>query len=167
MTLTLILTRHAKSSWGDADLADHDRLLNKRGRASAKAIGRWMADHGLVPDEVLCSGALRTRQTWTHIAETMVGDPEAQFTDALYLADADAMRNVLAMAEGKTVMMVAHNPGSAYMARKLVAEAPDHAKFSHYPTGATAVIEFDVDDWAEVQWKSGRVVEFVVPRELI
>ena len=57
MTLTLILTRHAKSSWGDADLEDHARPLNKRGRASAKAIGRWIADHGITPQEVLCSDA--------------------------------------------------------------------------------------------------------------
>ena len=97
----------------------------------------------------------------------MVGDPVAQFTDALYLADPDTMRNVLAMAEGASVMMVAHNPGSASLARRLVAEAPDHGKFSHFPTGATAVIEFDADNWSDVQWKSGRVVEFVVPRELI
>lgn len=167
MTLTLILTRHAKSSWSDADLDDHSRPLNKRGRASAKAIGRWLAGHGDTPDEVLCSDAARTRETWALVSDKLVGSPKVSYLPELYLADPEDMLAVLRKASAARVMMVAHNPGSANMARRL-ASAPDpHPKFQHYPTAATSVIEFDADTWADVDWGKGRVVEFVVPRELI
>lgn len=167
MTLSLILTRHAKSSWSDADLDDHSRPLNKRGRASAKAIGRWLADHRYTPEEVLCSNAERTRETWALIADKLVGVPAAEYKPTLYLADPETMLAELRGASAQTVMMVAHNPGSAYMARRLVAEPHPHEKFHHYPTAATAVITFDADSWADVSWGTGRVAEFVVPRELI
>lgn len=167
MTLTLILTRHAKSSWGDADLDDHSRPLNKRGRASAKAIGRWLADHGHTPGAVLCSDAERTRETWALIADKLVGVPVANYKSTLYLADPETMLAELRHMTAETVMMVAHNPGSAYMARRLAAEPHPHEKFHHYPTASTSVIEFDAASWADVTWGAGRVVDFVVPRELI
>lgn len=167
MTLTLILTRHAKSSWGDADLDDHSRPLNKRGRASAKAIGRWLAAQGYVPDTVLCSDAARTRETWALIADKFIKAPKATYSRALYLANPETMLIALKSAETDTVMIVAHNPGSAFMARRLAITRHPHPKFQHYPTAATSVIEFDVDKWTEVDWGTGRVVDFVIPRELI
>ena len=57
----LILTRHAKSSWDDPLTPDHDRPLNDRGKAAAADLGQWLASRGYIPDEVLCSDALRTR----------------------------------------------------------------------------------------------------------
>ncbi|MCK0137517.1 histidine phosphatase family protein [Aliiroseovarius sp. F47248L] len=167
MTLTLILTRHAKSSWGDADLDDHARPLNKRGRASAKAIGRWLATQGRVPETVLCSDAERTRETWALIADKFIKTPKAQYLPALYLANPEVMLAALKTAQTDTVMIVAHNPGSAFMARRLAAKPHPHPKFNHYPTAATAVIEFDADKWSDVEWGTGRVVDFIVPRELI
>lgn len=167
MTLTLILTRHAKSSWGDADLQDHARPLNKRGRASAKAIGRWIADHGITPQEVLCSDATRTRETWALVADKLIGAPTAQMKAELYLSDPETMLSQLKAATEPRVMMVAHNPGSAYMARRLAQEPHPHPKFHHYPTAATSVITFPADRWSEVTWGSGTVTDFVVPRELI
>lgn len=167
MTLTLILTRHAKSSWSDPSLEDHARALNKRGVASARAIGRWLADRGATPEQVLCSDAKRTRETWAYIADKLVGAPDAEYNRALYLADPERMLDVLKSATSDTVMMIAHNPGTAYLARRLVAELPTHEKFSHFPTAATAVITFDVESWKDLTWHSGIVDGFVVPRELI
>ena len=63
MTRTLILMRHAKSDWGHAGLADHDRPLNARGTRDAPRMGAWLRGKGHLPDEVLCSTATRTRQT--------------------------------------------------------------------------------------------------------
>ena len=167
MTLRLILIRHAKSSWSDPMMSDKDRPLNKRGRASAKAVGRWLATRSHEPGQVLCSSAERTRETWAKIADKLVAPPKAEYTDGLYLAEPDQMLAALQMAEADVVMMVAHNPGSAYMAQALVKTPPKHGRFQHYPTGATAIIDFPVADWSDVRWGMGEAVDFIVPRELI
>lgn len=167
MTVTLILTRHAKSSWGNPDLDDHARPLNKRGRASAKAVGRWLSAKGYTPGTVLCSDAARTKETWALMADKLLGTPAAQYARDLYLATPEKMLDVVKTSDTAVTMLIAHNPGSAHMARRLVQTPHPHHKFHHYPTTATAVIEFDVDNWAQVAWGQGKVVDFIVPRELI
>ena len=77
MTLRLILTRHAKSSWASPTMDDHARPLNRRGESSAKAIGAWLAAQGYVPELALVSSATRTRETWALIAEAFDPVPEA------------------------------------------------------------------------------------------
>ncbi len=79
------------------------------------------------------------------------------------------MLAALKLADKDVVMMIAHNPGSAYMAQALVKQAPpNHGRFQHYPTGATAIIDFPVADWSDVIWGgTGEAVDFIVPRELI
>ncbi|GGH40638.1 phosphohistidine phosphatase [Cribrihabitans marinus] len=164
MTRTLILTRHAKSSWDTPGQPDHERPLNKRGRASAEAIGRWLDAKGLRPDLVLCSAAVRTRETWDRMK---LEAGEERFTDLLYHVTANQMLRALNAAQGRTVLMLGHNPGLADFAASLVAEPPEHARFEDYPTGATLVLDFDTDDWKRVAWHMGQVREFVLPRELL
>lgn len=164
MTRTLILTRHAKSSWDDPFPSDHDRPLNKRGRISAPAIGDWLRENGWRPDEVISSTATRTRETWDRMglsAETV------RFTQSLYHASPDEMLNVLSGATQETVLMLGHNPGIAAFAHRIVREAPDHPRFYDCPTCATSVIRFDLNDWADIHWHSGQVLGFAIPRELL
>lgn len=75
MTKTFILIRHAKSDWDDPLLDDHDRPLNPRGHPSAPRIGKWLSAQGVIPDTVLCSSALRTRETWNGIATHLSTPP--------------------------------------------------------------------------------------------
>lgn len=166
MTKRLILIRHAKSSWEDDALKDHDRPLNDRGQRAAAEIGRWLASRGYLPDAVIASDARRTRETWEGIATALGSAPEARFDRKLYQASADTMLAVLRHAAGEVVLMVGHNPGIAEFARRLVAHAPLHERFSHYPTGATLVAEFPIEDWAEAAWESAAPDDFIVPRDL-
>ncbi len=163
MTPTLILTRHAKSSWSSPSLDDHSRPLNERGRKSAKAIGAWLAARGLVPDQVLCSSAQRTRETWERMG---LPTTDVVYTDLLYHASATQMLRALGEAEGPTVMMLGHNPGIGEFAEMLVNAPHPHPRFHDYPTCATAIIDFDIDDWARVAWRGGTVRDFIIPREL-
>lgn len=163
----LILTRHAKSSWDDPGMADHDRPLNDRGKAAAADLGIWLASRGYVPDEVLCSDALRTRKTWSGIAPALPGTPVLELKPALYHAGPDVMLAVLRHAKGDTVMMIGHNPGIAEFAQRLVARAPSSGDFSRYPTGATLVCDFAVEAWADLGWGMGVVDDFIVPREIV
>ncbi len=162
----LILTRHAKSSWDDPLTPDHDRPLNERGKMAAADLGDWLASRGYVPDEVLCSDALRTRKTWSGLAPALPGTPILTLKPALYHAGPDVMLAVLRHAQADTVMIIGHNPGIAEFAGRLVARPLVNPDFSRYPTGATLVADFDVASWDKVEWGTGAAVDFVVPREL-
>lgn len=164
MTRTLILTRHAKSSWDNQGLGDHERPLNKRGRKSAPAIAAWLRQNGWLPDEILCSTSTRTRETWDRMGVQAV---KVCFHSALYHADSEVMLRELSGATEPAVLMLGHNPGIADFANRLVRQPPDHIRFFDYPTCATTVMAFDVNSWAEVKWRTGTVLGFTIPRELI
>lgn len=163
--LRLILLRHAKSDWGDAALADHDRPLNRRGRRACEAIGPWLAEQGYAPDLVLCSSAVRTRETWDRIAPVL---PEAQveWDEGLYLAEPEAMRSRLDAAHAQSVMMIGHNPGIGAFGAEMAEAAPAHPKFGRFPTAAVLILEFDAEAWPAVTARGGHVVDFIVPRDL-
>ncbi|WP_108861230.1 histidine phosphatase family protein [Ruegeria sp. Alg231-54] len=164
MTRTLILTRHAKSSCDSMALADHDRPLNKRGRRSASAIAAWLCENDWLPDEVLSSSSVRTRETWERMG---LQADSVCFQRTLYHADPADMLLELSGATKQTVLMLGHNPGIAAFATQIVKHPPDHARFYDYPTCATAVIRFDIEDWSGVRWHSGDVLGFAIPRELL
>jgi phosphohistidine phosphatase len=167
MSKRLILTRHAKSSWDDPATSDHDRPLNARGRGAAADLGLWLASRGYLPDEVLCSDAARTRETWEGIAPALPGAPDPIMKPALYHAGTEVMLAVLRHAKGDTVMVLGHNPGIADFARRIVAQPPAHPHFTRYPTGATLVASFEIDDWTEAGFGMGAARDFIVPREIV
>ena len=166
MTLTLILTRHAKSDWGTPGLDDFDRPLNDRGRRAAPRIGAWLAERGHRPDEVVVSGARRTVETWAGIATAFDPAPPVRTDRTLYDASAERILAALNRARAPATMLIGHNPGIGNFARRLAIAAPPHPRFEDYPTGATTVFRFVRDDWAEVGWGEGEVVDFTVPRDL-
>lgn len=162
MTLRLILMRHAKSSWGDPYLSDHERPLNERGRRSAKALGDWIRKNGLQPDEVLCSTSRRTQETF----ELLDLPQDVHLLPTLYHASANEMLNIARGAKGNCVLMLGHNPGIGEFAARMVASRPVHPRFFDYPTGATLVVDFPIEDWSDLQPATGSPVDFVIPRSL-
>jgi phosphohistidine phosphatase len=159
---TLLVLRHAKSSWTDPGRDDHDRTLNARGRRGAAAMGAWIAEAGLLPDQVMCSDAVRTRETWTRT--NLPGAVELR--SDLYHASAETMLQLAKEASGTRVMMIGHNPGIADFCRRVAITPPDHKRFAQYPTCALTVLTFDTDDWAELDWKTGTVAGFLTPSDL-
>jgi len=164
VSLRLILMRHAKSSWADSSRPDHDRPLNTRGQRSAEALGRWLKSAGYHPEQALCSTATRTRETLSGLGL----DTEAAFLPALYHAREDTMLKLLQQhGTHATVLMLGHNPGVAFFAQTILAEPPMDDSFRLFPTGATAVIDFECNTWAEVRFGCGRLQDFTVPRALL
>ena len=158
----LILTRHAKSAWDDPALSDHDRPLNDRGRRSARALGDWMASRGYEPEEVLCSSAHRTQETWAMVAGAPLEvRPVLRIESGLYHASADRMLAILKTATHPTVMMLGHNPGISEFAAILPARPPLDPDFRRYPTCATLVVDFQVESWSQVEAGQGSVMDFV------
>ncbi len=152
--MTLILLRHAKSDWDDPDQDDHDRPLNQRGRAAAPKIGAWLREQGHIPTRILCSTALRTRETLTGLA---LPKAETVFLRELYLAPA---RLILSLAQGPgTLLIVGHNPGMGEAAFRATTTPPDHPDFHRYPTGACTVID-------KTRGLPGPILAFTTPRAL-
>jgi phosphohistidine phosphatase len=170
--LTLCLLRHAKSSWDDAALDDHERPLAERGARDAARIGTWMADAGLVPDLVLCSDAVRTRATLALVLSALADvAPQIATEPGLYLAAAEAMTARLQAVEGaRTVLMIGHNPGIHALALDLIGSGETKA-LAHlamkYPTAALAVLRFEgATAWRDIAAGRGRLVHFVTPKSL-
>ena len=163
MTLTLILMRHAKSAWDNPNLADHDRPLNDRGWASAKAMGDWLRSKGYVPDAAISSSSTRTGQTFAGLGL----DVPVTFTRTLYHAGPEVMLDVLRNQTVPCVLMLGHNPGIADFADRIVDQPPPHPRFADYPTGATTVISFDAMGWNDIGWREGQPTDFAIPREVM
>jgi phosphohistidine phosphatase len=168
--LILSLLRHAKSSWDDPRLDDHERPLAKRGAKEAPRIGAYMSEHELKPDLVICSSAVRTRATLALVlAEWSGPPPRVVFEDDLYLGPPVTLLMHLqeVKAPARHVLLVGHNPGVHALAlecigsgdRKLIAGLA-----KGFPTAALAVITFEAGSWADIRAASGRLRHFAVPR---
>lgn len=166
MTHRLILIRHAKSSWDDPFADDHARILNARGRDAATAIGTWLRDGEYLPDHVLSSDSARTTETVARMKASWGADVPITFLPALYHAAPQILLEVLRAAPARRVALVAHNPGIGEFASAMATEPPGHPKFHQYPTCATTILDFDIPTWNDAAPGLGRVVDFIVPRDL-
>lgn len=158
--------RHAKSSWTDPTQDDFDRSLNDRGRRAAPLIARWLARQGHLPDAVIVSSARRNVETWERMAALLPETATMESSPALYLATADMILGVVKSQTARSVMIICHNPGIADFADMIAKTRPRHPDFKRYPTAAATVIEFDTQSWPDIAWGSGRIIDFVVPKDL-
>lgn len=153
--------RHAKSDWG-AGAPDHERPLNRRGRRSAKAIGRMLADMGEIPDLVYTSTALRARSTIELAAEAGDWDAEIELKDELYGTSPDgAMRVVSGAPDVPSLMLVGHQPTWG----GLIAEITGGAV--QVKTATVVAIELYARYWAEAERARGEIVYVLQPRFLL
>ena len=145
----LILFRHGKAEPESASGEDFDRRLARRGQTESAEMAARLADLGFLPDVVLVSTAMRTRETWA-AAEPHFPKAKARFEDELYHADSGAVRHAAARAgaTAATVMVVGHNPGLQELAVRLLTEGSAPASLisraaRQFPTAAAAVFLFD------------------------
>ena len=170
--LTLSLLRHAKSSWDDAGLDDHERPLAKRGTRDAPRVGALLRAESIIPDLILCSGAVRTRATLTLVlAQLERAPPHIVYDDAIYLAEPAALLARLAAIEPavRHVMLVGHNPGLHALALAVTGagEKKDLARLAlGFPTAALAVIDVEAPGWDALAPGLGRLRLYVTPRSL-
>ena len=143
MVHRLLLLRHAKSSWDEPSLADHERPLAKRGRKAAARVGEYLRAADLTPDLVVCSTARRTRQTWKRLA---LEGPEVRLEDAMYGATAGELAGLaVELPEtAKSVLFIGHNPGISELVRLLAAQ---HG-VGELTTGAMCSLALTTDKWS-------------------
>ena len=164
----LLLLRHAKSSWADDGLADHERPLAPRGRKAGKQLARWIAEHEVRPDLVVCSSAVRAQQTFA-LVEAALGDPPTSTEDGLYAAScATLLARVRQLPEtASSALFVGHNPGLADLCLLLTASSERRDRVAeNLPTGALAALELPIDAWPAIETGEARLLELILPREL-
>ena len=164
----LYLLRHAKSSWDDPTLADHDRPLAPRGRRAAKVMAEHLRRKGISPELVLCSPSTRTRQTLTRLAPGMGKNADVQIGPELYAASAPDLLEALRKVpdEVESVMLIGHNPGMQHLALSLASAGSESPRLrSKFPTAALATLELK-GSWRELAPGSADLVSFVKPKEL-
>jgi phosphohistidine phosphatase len=166
----LLLLRHAKAD-RPPQTDDGDRPLTERGTAAARLMGGYMARHGLVPDRVLCSPSLRTRETLAGMAAQWPDAAKTIYDERLYMAGPQTILAVIAEEGGgaKTLMVIGHNPGLHEAADLLIAAGDVVLRErlrEKFPTCALAAIDFTVKTWNAIHDHSGRLERFVTPRTI-
>lgn len=170
--LTLILLRHAKSSWKNPGLPDADRPLATRGTVDAPLMGKVIAEAGLDPGFVLCSSARRTRDTLALALPALSTEPRVVYMDALYHASPAEMLKILRedIPIGVSgVMLVGHNPELQRLALDLIGSGPKHLRDrleAKLPTAGVVVINFPAGTWKDVAVNSGTLNLFLTPKEV-
>lgn len=164
----LMLLRHAKSDY-PAGVSDHERPLAPRGQRDAPRMGREIARRGMLPDHVIASTARRTRETLALI-EGSLGTHTLHFERAIYEAPPEAILRVIrAVAPAvKTLLIVGHNPGLEQVAAFLTRGAGTAADplGGKFPTAALAVLDFELDGWADIGGHQGDLALFLTPKML-
>jgi phosphohistidine phosphatase len=164
----LLLLRHAKSSWDDPGLADHDRPLAPRGRRAAVALCDHLQDLADPPDLVLCSSAVRTVQTLDRIRPALPASTSINVDGQLYAADAgELLAHVRRLSSSVScALVIGHNPGIGDLAVMLAGNGDSAARSAmaaKFPTAALARLALD-QPWSEVGPDSATLEEFWKPR---
>jgi phosphohistidine phosphatase len=165
---TLYLLRHAKSSWDDPGRPDRDRPLAPRGVRAGERMARHLSEAGVTPQLVLCSAAVRARQT-LELVRPALGGAEVRMEDDLYAAPAgQLLARLHAVPEAVAdVLLVGHNPGLQDLALELAARGaalPELA--AKFPTGALATLRIRDAAWAELDDGDAELTALAVPRRL-
>lgn len=174
---TITLLRHAKSSWAATTPAgtlpaDKARPLAPRGLRDAPRMAAWMAARGIRPQQVLCSTAVRARQTLELVKDAVLAaGATISFRDELYNAEADDLIEIVRrLTDGlHHVMLVGHDPGMHEAAQMLTGAgdiAMRHLLASKFPTAAVVIIDFDAAHWRDIGRGLGRLRLFMAPKRL-
>lgn len=164
--MILYLLRHAKSSWDDPGLADHERPLAPRGERAGRAMAGYVRDNAISPALVLCSTAKRARMTLDLVAAGFAADPppRVQLDRAVYEADAEELLAMLRdlPPDAPSAMLVGHQPAIGDLARLLA--GADERLAGKFPTGALAILEGG--EWRALGPGTAHMSELVRPRRL-
>ena len=160
---TLYIVRHAKSSWSDPSLSDHDRPLNNRGKKNAPEMGLRLKHLGILPDVMISSSANRALTTAREIASA-IGYPQENITITrdLYHAGENNILHMLHSLDNSynSVMIFGHNPGFTWFANAL-----GDLDIDNIPTAGIVSLQFDVDSWFQLAYGKGKLEFFDYPKK--
>lgn len=163
MQRTLVVVRHAKSSWADAMQSDYDRPLNSRGEHDAPMMGERFKKKNIIPDLIIASTAKRAAQTAKKIAKAIGYDTDKiQWVEELYHCSPPVLERAVMGAdkEVKTLFIVAHNPGVT----EFVNSFSDTFRIDDMPTCGMLATHITLDDWKDFPAAEKQVFYFDYPK---
>ena len=168
--LRLLLLRHAKAA-ALAGGGDHARPLTSRGQDDARRLGGWLEASVGAPDTALVSDARRARETFDFLAACFTHPPTARLEPRLYNASATTMLALMraGLSGARTQLLIGHNPGIAECALDLTGYGDRYAASrmrAQYATCGLAVLDFDIEAWAQLEPRAGRLDSFITPATL-
>jgi phosphohistidine phosphatase len=168
----LYLLRHAKSDWGNPNLADIDRPLNARGIKVSKLLGSHFEKNAIRPDLILCSPARRTRQTLNAIIEETGREYQVRYEKGLYESGAENILDIIRKTAGSVnaLMIIGHNPGLEMLAHSLIKTGKPKALAKldqKYPTGGLATLDLNIDHWQDLGPGLAELKNFEIPKEIM
>lgn len=161
---TLLILRHAKSSWKYPELSDHDRPLNNRGKRDAPLMGQLIAEEGLTPELILTSSAVRAWKTAELVAEQCGYEDEIHVVRALYHAGPETFYEVISQIPDRysCILVIGHNPGIEELLEDLT------GIWERMPTAALAQVNLEFDTWQLVgKIENAELVDLWLPKQLI
>ena len=160
---TLLIMRHAKSSWDESGLHDHDRPLNKRGKVNAPRMGRLLRELDMVPDLIMTSSARRARDTAEAVADQSGYEGEAKVVEDLYAAPPEAYLEALEAVDDSyaRILVIGHNPGLEELLEMLTSER------EALPTAAIARVDLPIESWQALTDETpGKLIKLWRAKEL-
>lgn len=163
----IILFRHGKADEPSLRTADFDRGLTDRGRDNVRRIGHYLAEHRMLPDLILVSTAIRTRQTYEMAAANWPDIP-AVFMDRIYEANADILLGLITeqAAEAESVMLIGHNPSFVVLLNHMVGPRHSDDNLSYFPTSCVAEVEFAAPLIGDIEADAGKLLSMIRVRDL-
>jgi phosphohistidine phosphatase len=158
---TLLIMRHAKSSWEDSSMSDYERPLNERGIKTSPFIGRVMQENNLQPDSILSSPAKRAMQTALLVKDGGALNAEIVYNDKIYEASPFQLLEIITATPSdiNTLMLIGHNPGMEGLLKLLTGET--HS----IPTAALIKVRLNVVNWEDTYNDCGAIEMFIKPRD--
>lgn len=159
--ITLLILRHAKSSWDDGSLPDFERPLNERGLRTAPFMGELIKNKGLIPAVIISSPAVRAISTAELVKDSAGITSDIRLDDRIYEASPQNLVQVISEIDDalNTAMIVGHNPGFEHLIRFLTGD------MEPMPTAALAVVALDITNWHGVRDGTGTLAALYRPRE--
>jgi phosphohistidine phosphatase len=162
MKKTLVLIRHAKSSWTEAGLTDRERPLNERGKRDAPFMARRMSYSGLKVDLIVSTPSNRALTTAKHYADALgVAHDAIRIEPTIYEADVRQLMDAVNALDDaySNVLIFGHNPGFSYLIQYL------NGSMLHMPTNGVAHLEIQATSWSHVGTGSATLVDFDYPKK--
>jgi len=159
----VFLMRHAKSSWKDANVPDHDRPVKKKGEKDVKAMAKMLKHKKHLPDLILCSSAERAKQTAVLFKKASSYEGKIEYNDKLYMAEVPDLIAALKESprKAKSVMVIGHNPGLEALLQTLT------GKVETLPTSSIAYISLPIEEWSEINSEvEGKLKKLWRPKDL-